>query len=528
MFGKPEKWQKGYKISNRFEIHRVLKGGMGVVYVCYDYKHKTFLALKTLQDKFLKSEQSKKLFEREALVWTELEKHPFIVRAMWVEKLEYKIFIVLEYIAPDKQGRNTLTHYLGHLSYPDILKYSIQFCYGMEHAYKKGIDAHRDIKPDNIMITSNKTVKITDFGLVKAFQEIVSKEEITSEEEKSGLSIFKSMDKNVCGTLNYMPPEQFEGEADKRSDIYSFGITLYQMVSGGDLPFVGSSKDEYKRLHKEEKTPFLSSPLFPIIRKCLEKNPDKRFQGFTPIRKGLEKMLLKETGEKISPPTEAEFEAWELLNKGVALGSLRRYNEAIDCYDKAIRINPEFAYAWHNKGTALDNLGNYNEAITCYDKVIGINPEDAYAWINKGTALYNLGRYKEAIKCYDGAIRINPEDATVWNNKGVTLNNLGRYNEAIDCYDKAIRINPEFAEAWNNKGAALHNLGNNDEEIKCCDMAVRINPEYAEAWYNKGNAFYNLGRFNEALKCTEQVIKINPNIPQAHQLKQKILQQLGR
>ena len=352
----PGKWQVGDKIANRYEIYQILGGegktGMGIVYICYDHKHKTPYALKTFQEKYLSSEDILKLFEREALVWTHLERYPYILRAHWVDRLEDRLFIILEYIAPDKQGRNTLTHYLGNLSFPETLKFSIQFCYGMEYAYSKGIDAHRDIKPDNIMITSDKTVKITDFGLVKAFQEIQLKEDIISQEESLRLSIFQSKGKRICGTFPYMAPEQFDGYADKRSDIYAFGIVLYQMATNGRLPFIGRTQQEYERLHRYG----LSSPLYPLIQKCLEKDPNDRFQDFATIREELQNLLLKETGETISSPKKEELEAWELSNKGIALADLGRYKQAITCYDEALRINPNYTLAQKNKKICLEKL----------------------------------------------------------------------------------------------------------------------------------------------------------------------------
>ena len=488
-----DRWQVGDRIANRYEIYQILGGGMGIVYICYDHESRTPCALKTFQGRYLFSEEAQKLFEREALIWTELERYPYIVRAYSVNRLEGRLFIILEYVAPDREGRNTLTHYLGNLTLPEILKFSIQFCYGMEYAYSKGIDAHRDIKPDNIMITSDKTVKITDFGLAKPFQEIELKEDIISK-ESPGLSIFKSKGKRICGTLPYMAPEQFDGYANRRSDIYSFGIVLYQMISKGRVPFIGRSPQEYERMHKYEKVPVISSPLFPIIQKCLEKKPDKRFQDFATIREELQSFLLKETGETITPPKIEDLEAWELNNKGVALVNLGRDKEAITCYDEAIRINPGDALVWTNKGVALGSLGRYKEEITCYDEAIRINPGYAKAWTNKGVALDNLGRYKEAITCYDEAIRINPGDALAWCGKGIVLCKIGRYKESITCYDEAIRINPGDAEAWFGKGVALGSLG----------------------------------RYKEALKCAEEAIRLNPNLPQARQLKQLILEKLRR
>jgi len=313
----PGKWRVGDKIAGRYEIRYVLGGegrsGMGIVYICHDPESRMLFALKTFQERYFFSKETNNLFEREAHVWTELGKHPYIVWAIVAAILEDRLFIVLEYITP-RQGKNTLTHYFGTLDLPDILKFSIQFCYGMEYAYSKGVDAHRDIKPDNIMITQDKTVKITDFGLAKAFQELPLREDIISTGERPGLSIFQSKaGKRVCGTLQYMSPEQFDGYADRRSDIYSFGITLYQMVGGGKFPFIGKGRtdeerqQDYERLHRYGRIPPISSLLFPLIQKCLEKDPNNRYQEFTSIREELQSILLKETGERIIPPEKTKL-----------------------------------------------------------------------------------------------------------------------------------------------------------------------------------------------------------------------------
>jgi serine/threonine protein kinase len=148
------------------------------------------------------------------------------------------------------------------------------------------------------MITADKTIKITDFGIAKAFQGLLLKEDIISAQESSGLSIFQTKQgKRVCGTLPYMAPEQFDGYADKRSDIYSFGIVLYQMVANGKLPFMAKTQQEYEELHKSVAPPQISSSLFSaIIQRCLEKQPDKRYQNFALIREKLQDFLFRETG----------------------------------------------------------------------------------------------------------------------------------------------------------------------------------------------------------------------------------------
>ena len=93
-----------------------------------------------------------------------------------------------------------------------------------------------------------------------------------------------------------------------------------------------------------------------------------------------------------------------------------------------------------NKGAALYSLGKYDEAIKCYDKAIEFDPDNPVVWNNKGLALNSLGKYDEAIKCYDKAIEIDPDDADTWNNKGLALNSLGNDDEAKKCYDRSKKL----------------------------------------------------------------------------------------
>src|SRR3989339_467229 len=535
----PGRWQVGDKIANRYEIYQIIggegKSGMGIVYVCYDHEHKNIYVLKTLQDKLLISKESQGIFEREALVWTHLERYHYIVCAKWVERLEERLFIILEYIAPDQQGRNTLSHYLSNLTLPDALKFAIQFCYGMEYAYSKGVDSHRDIKPDNIMITSNKTIKITDFGFAKACQEIGREEGNISSGKGSRLSIFKTKQRNrVDGTFEYISPEGFDGYADKRSDIYAFGIMLYQMVRGGEFPFVVKGKNlkevekAYEKLHKYEKVPLISSPLSSVIQGCLEKDPNKRFQDFASIREQLEGLLLRKTAETFVVPEYTYLEAWELINKGIALGNLGRQQEAIVCFDEATKMDPRDPFVWNNKGVVLGNLGRQQEAIACYDKALEIDPRDASVWSNKGAALGNLGIYQEEIACYDKAIEIDQRHAASWYNKGITLGNLDRPQEAIACYDKAIEIDPKYARPWYNKGNVLGSLGMYKEAIACYDKALEIDPRDVFVWSNKGTSLGNLGRYQEAIACYDKAIEINPRYARAWNNKGNVLGSLGR
>jgi serine/threonine protein kinase len=152
------------------EVLDIIEGGMGIVYIGILTKYGVIGAMKTFQDIFINYESVVESFEQEALAWINLERHQNIVNAALFDVVDGRPFILLEFIAPDENNRNTLEHFLNSdLSNSQILDWAIQFCYGMDYAFSKGVSPHRDIKPNNIMITPDKLLKITDFGLAKVW-----------------------------------------------------------------------------------------------------------------------------------------------------------------------------------------------------------------------------------------------------------------------------------------------------------------------------------------------------------------------
>ncbi len=203
------------------------------------------------------------------------------------------------------------------------------------------------------------------------------------------------------------------------------------------------------------------------------------------------------------------IDAWN--NKGNVLGDLDEPEEAIKCYDKAIELDPNYAGVWYNKGLALGDLDEPEEAIKHFDKAIELDPDYIDAWNNKGSTLYNLGNHKGAIKHFDKAIEINPDYAGAWYNKGNVLGDLDEPEEAIKCYDKAIELDPDYIGAWNNKGNVLDDLGRHKEAIVCFDKVIELDPNYAGAWYNKGNVLGDLDEPEEAIKCYDKAIELDPD-----------------
>jgi tetratricopeptide (TPR) repeat protein len=548
-----ELYKAGDMIGGKYEVHhRLGKGGFGVVYLVYDRRTHLVCALKTFRDEFLADSSAREDFKKETLLWVNLDEHPFILAARFVEEFSGRLFVAMDYIAPDQRGCVSLEDHLlrsrGPLDINQTLEWVIQFCYGMEHANTHGIKVHRDIKPGNILITQDGTLKITDFGLaagavaaLRGGGSLVS----ISEDGRPGFSLVQAKDKGWCGTLGYIAPEVYEGkESDVRSDIYSFGAVLWQMAAGNLFPpfyinlprcegeddraYVVRYAQEIYRRQTTEDVPKVDGPLYPVTRRCLCRETSGRYSDFGKLRGEMEVIYRSRTGRRVELPPVGEKTATFWSNKGISLHSLGRYQEAIYCLDKALEIDPRNAAGWNNKGISLHSLGRYQEAIYCLDKALEIDPRNAAAWNNKGNSLKALGRHQEAIYCYDKALEIDPRDAPPWSNKGGTLNSLCRYQEAIYYLDKALEIDPRDADAWNNKGISLYSLGRYQEAISCCDKALKIDPRYIPAWNNKGNSLDSLGRHQEAIYCLDKAIEIDPRDANAWYNKGLSLHSLGR
>jgi tetratricopeptide (TPR) repeat protein len=228
--------------------------------------------------------------------------------------------------------------------------------------------------------------------------------------------------------------------------------------------------------------------------------------------------LEKQTETKvIKALDEATLIPLELIRKGDEFLEKRMYQDAIHCYDQALKIEPhsevalykkgnalkklDHANAWYNEGLALSNLHKYDEAIVCYDKALDLDPNNANAWYNKGLALNSLARYEEAINYFDRGIKIDPNNANAWYNKGYALHYINEHKKAISCYDKALDLDPNNANAWYNKGLAFRHLGRYEEAINYFDKAIGLDPNDPRAWYHKGLVFERLGNRQYAQKC---------------------------
>jgi tetratricopeptide (TPR) repeat protein len=173
------------------------------------------------------------------------------------------------------------------------------------------------------------------------------------------------------------------------------------------------------------------------------------------------------------------------------------------------------AEAHHVLGVKLFQAGKVPVAIEQYEQALRLYPDYAKAHLNLGIALGQTGRVQEEIEQYQQALRINPDYAKAHRNLGIALEQTGRVQEAIEQYQQVLRINPDDAEVQNNLGTTLAQTGRGTEAIEHFEEAVRINPDYTEAHYNLGVALERAGRVQDAIRHYEQVLRIKPDLTDA-------------
>ncbi len=204
--------------------------------------------------------------------------------------------------------------------------------------------------------------------------------------------------------------------------------------------------------------------------------------------------------------------AFAYNNRGYAKGQLGQYFAAIADYDAAIRLQPDDAYAAYvRRGYAKRRLGQSSAAITDYDAAIRLKPDYAYAYVSRGNVKVDLGQSSAAITDYDAAIRLKPDYAYAYVSRGNAKSNLGQHSAAISDYETAIRLEPDYAYAYVRRGFAKEGLGQYFAAISDYETAIRLKPDDAYAYYSRGNAKSNLGQYSAAISDYETAIRLKPD-----------------
>lgn len=309
----------GKRLDGRYEVQEIIGvGGMSVVYKAYDNVDDRIVAIKILKDEFLNNEEFKRRFKNESKAIALLS-HENIVRVYDVnfgEKLQY---IVMEYI-----DGITLKEYINKqnsITWNDAVYFMTQILRAVQHAHDKGI-VHRDIKPQNIILLPNGTLKVTDFGIARFSR-----------------SETKTLTEQAIGSVHYIAPEQAKGEqTDERADIYSMGVVLYEMLAG-KVPFDSENAVSVALMQVQANAekltqinPNIPKGLEQICVHAMQKNPDDRYQSATEMLLDIEEIIK-------NPNTVFNYSSnSETQTKSVPIVTDDRYNEE---YEEAVDYEAE-------------------------------------------------------------------------------------------------------------------------------------------------------------------------------------------
>lgn len=265
----------GKKLDGRYEIHELIGvGGMAMVYRAYDTIDDRVVAIKILKDEYSASEEFVRRFKNESKAIAVLS-HPNIVKVYDVSFGDMIQYIVMEYI-----DGITLKEYIENqkdISWKEAVHFTVQILHALQHAHEKGI-IHRDIKPQNIMLLQDGTIKVTDFGIAR----------FSSMETRT-------MTDKAIGSVHYIAPEQARGDVtDGKADIYSVGVMLYEMLTGV-LPFQADNAVSVAimQLQSNPRPPKQINPSIPdgleeITIKAMQKDPAMRYQSAAAMLKDIE------------------------------------------------------------------------------------------------------------------------------------------------------------------------------------------------------------------------------------------------
>jgi serine/threonine protein kinase len=351
-------------------------------------------------------------------------------------------YLIMDFIEGETLEEHLSKEPEGHLSVEETLQIGIQLCIVLSYLHSRQPPIiFRDLKPANIMVTPEGHLYLIDFGIARHF--------------KPG----QTRDTIAFGSAGYAAPEQYgKAQTTARSDIYSLGATLHQLLTGIDpshTPFQFTSL----QLQSQPIPPGLE----PLILQMLDMNESKRPSSMIAVNQELQSISTQQTGGQVnipqpntlaqtvtrvasllpqaqtSPPGSHQQMGTPKIAASLYLKA-KRYQEALAAFEYAIRLDPKFAIAYSNKGSVLCNLNRYREALTACERAIRLDLNLAIAYSNKSVALCGLKRYGEAAGACEQAIQLDPNLAIAYHNKGVALRGLGRVKEAQQAIQRARQL----------------------------------------------------------------------------------------
>ncbi|MCU0245321.1 MAG: protein kinase [Bryobacter sp.] len=537
------------------------RGGMGVVYRALDTKLERTVAIKVLSPDRAVTPQRRERFFREARAASALN-HPGIVTIYDINNADGVDVLVMEYV----EGR-TLHDVLegGPLSMEQATDYALQLADALKKAHEAGI-VHRDLKPGNVMVSSDGRLKILDFGLAKLVHRDGADESGETRTMAAPLTAFGQ----VFGTLAYMSPEQLQDDpVDARTDIYSFGVVLYEMLAGG-RPFQQTTVPAL--IHKivyeappplKEKRTGIPPALEAIAMRCMAKAREERFASMGEVAAELRNVVAgtstlrpkaargkggrrpalvlgaialtaavgggflywqsgrsaPKTEAVVLPgePAELQRQARGWLAKPYLQGNVDR---ALGALEKLVAAEPNNAAArallaeayWRKNGESAD--AHYLSMIREHaQKAIELNPELAAGHTFLAAHFIAAGKLEEAIPLLERAASADPLNPVPYVLRGNLELARKQMEAAGPAYTRAAEIGKDDWYAQMAYGVYLYRMGRMEAALSTFQRTRELAPEHPTVYQNLAGVYHHLDKDDEAASVLQRGLEVRPTAP---------------
>jgi serine/threonine protein kinase/Flp pilus assembly protein TadD len=501
-------------------VYRVMtqlgSGGMATVFRAYHPSLDRYVAIKVLHPALKQDPQFFERFKREARIVANLE-HPSIIPVYDFSDHHGEPYLVMRFIEGD-----TLKGKMDASPMPaaDILKIMRPICQALDYAHKQGV-LHRDIKPSNIMVSTDGTVLLTDFGLARMVQ--------------AGESTL-SQDMMV-GTPQYISPEQAQGESqlDGRTDIYSLGVVLYEMLTGrvpfnADTPFATVHDHIYTPLPlPSDINPKISPDVERLLLKALAKDPSDRYTTADDLLRALETTLYPTAPNAATAPRTTGVPGWVWAG-GIIL---------VLCVLGGLLVGT-LALRSRNQATLVDDGPASGPADSAATPVVDQPPpatggsypphtQVARALTQQATEAIQQREPEQAVALYQEAINADSHYLPAYIGLSRIFNQMGDKESSTATLQDAVRNNPDSVIAWAALGQnQLFVRGDPEAALLAFDEAAVLQPDSAIPHAGQALALTALDRTEEAKQAIDTALALEPDSPEAHLANAYYLKEQGR
>ncbi len=203
----------------------------------------------------------------------------------------------------------------------------------------------------------------------------------------------------------------------------------------------------------------------------------------------------------------------QIFQEGCSHHDAGRDEQALACFERVVKMRPDFAPGYLNQGVSLQRLGRWNDSVMSLSQALSLDAGSAVTWNALGVAMRQLRQPAEAAQCFEKAVALAADYATAHSNLGAVLRDLHKLDDAVRCHLQALQLQPQSSQAWNNLGLALRDLGRLEEAKHAFQQSIDRYPRSASAWSNRGVTLLMAGELSEATQCHDQAVKLNPGDP---------------